>query len=105
MKTESFFRLSTSTLAFGSRFQSAVLRIGLERSADEARLVQVGLGLLGVGEVPPGDGDVVGEEGAHGVGMLFQEFLAEEDVEELVVVAHRVGGGEELAQAAFRHLG
>ena len=35
--------------------------------------------------------------------MLLQEFLAEPDVEQLVVVADGLARGEELAQAAFRH--
>src|SRR5262249_50291133 len=81
-----------------------ILEIDVERRAHEARLVQVALRLHGVGEVIPGDGDVVGEEGAYRVGIRVQEFVPEPEIEQLVVVANCLDGGEELSQSALRHL-
>src|SRR3989454_9706466 len=81
-----------------------VLQIDLERSPDEARLVEVALGLRGIRHVVASRRDVVGEKGAYRVRLRLQEFFAEPDVEELVVVAYRLDRGEEGAQAAFGDL-
>src|SRR3954462_15111881 len=86
-------------------FPVGVLDVDLDRSPDEPRLGEVALALLFVGEVPLRNGDIVRQECAYGVRMRFQEFFAEEQIQELMVVADCVDGGEELSQAAFGYLG
>src|SRR5882762_10046797 len=82
-----------------------VLEVNLQRRAHEPALVQITLGLGGVGEVVLRDGDVIGEESTHRVRVLLEELVAEPDIEQLVVVADGLDGGEDLAQAAPGELG
>src|SRR5216684_7219577 len=77
-----------------------VLEVDLQRRAHEPALVQITLGLGGIGEVVLGDGDVIGEESTHRVRVRLEELVAEPEIEQLVVVADGLDGGEDIAQPA-----